>query len=74
MSKVTGNVEQIPVAISLLGAPGTFPPEVPYQRNSSLRLIKSATGRDLQLMDIARNCLVKAGRPTSVLAGKKLFP
>ena len=29
MSKVTGNVEQIPVAISLLGAPGTFPPKFP---------------------------------------------
>ncbi|KAH8588673.1 amidase signature domain-containing protein [Bisporella sp. PMI_857] len=51
-SKVTGNVEELPVAISLLSAPG----------------------RDLKLMEIARDCLVRAGRPTNVLPGNKLFP
>ncbi|CAG8957725.1 hypothetical protein HYFRA_00000061 [Hymenoscyphus fraxineus] len=50
-SKVTGNTEHLPVAISLLGSPGS----------------------DLELMDIARNCLKKAGRPTRVLPGAKLF-
>ncbi|PVH87325.1 amidase signature enzyme [Cadophora sp. DSE1049] len=52
LSRVTGNSEKLPVAISLLGAPG----------------------RDLELMDIARECLEMAGRPTSVLHGTKLFP
>jgi hypothetical protein len=32
------------------------------------------TGRDLELMDIASDCLVKAGRSTYVLAGAKIFP
>jgi hypothetical protein len=39
-----------------------------------MRLMELITGRDLELMDIARDCLVKAGRPTCVLAGAKLFP
>jgi hypothetical protein len=36
--------------------------------------MKFATGRDLELMDIARDCLVQAGRPNCVLASAKLFP
>jgi hypothetical protein len=29
---------------------------------------------DMQLFDVALECLRQAGRPTRVLAGKKLFP
>lgn len=31
-------------------------------------------GRDLWLMDKARDCLMKSGRPTSVLVGREMFP
>ena len=31
-------------------------------------------GHDLELFNIAMNCLHKAGRPTQVLAGNTLFP
>ncbi|KAF4628721.1 hypothetical protein G7Y89_g9427 [Cudoniella acicularis] len=72
LSKVTGNVEQLLVAISLLGAPGTPPNNDLISKVSKADRI--VTGRDLEFMDIARDCLVKAGRPTCVLAGTKLFP
>ncbi|KAF2108478.1 amidase signature domain-containing protein [Lophiotrema nucula] len=51
-SKCSGNIEKLPIAISMIAAPG----------------------EDLILFDIASDCLKKAGRPTQVLAGKKLFP
>ncbi|KAF2205659.1 amidase signature enzyme [Delitschia confertaspora ATCC 74209] len=51
-SKVTGNIEKLPVAVSLIASPG----------------------HDLELFDVARGCLEKAGRPTRVLTGKTLFP
>ena len=57
-----------------LSYPRYLPSEVPYQRKSSSRLIQSALGGDLHLMDIAHNGLVKGGGLTGVLAGKKLFP
>lgn len=30
-------------------------------------------GRDIELIDLTHKCLVTTGRPTSVLAGAKLF-
>ncbi|KAG6366059.1 hypothetical protein INS49_000235 [Diaporthe citri] len=50
-SKVTGRVENLPVAISIIGEPS----------------------RDIELFDIAYNCLEQARRPTAVKVGYEMF-
>ncbi len=68
-SKVTGKCEHLPVAVSLLSSPGTCFSH--YSRFSFWCWHNG--GRDMELFNQARDCLKKAGRATSVGAGKKLF-
>lgn len=74
-SKVTGNSEHLPVAISLLGTPckETKMYFLCIKNQGLAKRYYLLTDRDIQLMDIGHDCLRRAGRHTSVLPGGILF-
>lgn len=72
-SKVTGRVEKLPVAISIIGEPGQS--SLPRQSAGSCHPNKPVlpSGRDLALFNIAYDSLAGAGKPTAVRAGAEVF-
>ena len=69
-SKVSGRTERLPIAISMLSSPGR--PHL-LHRNWVPTANPGLAGRDLELFDIAYDCLTKAGRPVTVHAGGDMF-
>ncbi|KAI9712290.1 MAG: hypothetical protein M1820_001503 [Bogoriella megaspora] len=68
-SRISGKTEALPMAISIIGLPSQLLNPLPHHIDPYFIL-----DFDLELFDIALGCLKQAGRPTSVEAGKNLFP
>ena len=73
MSRVSGQIEHLPVGISLLASPGALCIFLPYDRPPCQISGSSELGQDLMLLDLVTECLEKAGRPTAVLTGREMF-
>jgi hypothetical protein len=67
-SVVTRRPELLPIAVSLIGAPGKFD-----MRGSSLILTGFLLGTDLILCELVEKGMRAAGLPTEVKTGRSMF-
>ena len=72
LSKISGKLEKLPVAVSILGSARKSPSlsrDCDY--NSCINLV--SIGEDLRLLKTVKQCLVASNRPTVVATGKTMF-
>lgn len=69
-STVTDRVERLPIAVSVLGAPGTFLDS----RDQSMEMLTwSTSGTDIILADVVERAMKAAGLATEVRTGPQMY-